>query len=161
MSVCAALRSSGPHQAAFVYSIGARFARFPGTGSRFGALRARRSPFPGTGSRFGALGACRSPFPGTGSRFGALRARRSPFPGTGTPRPSSHAPSPRASTWPRRPLAYSPRVATITALMVCIRFSASSKTMLAGLSKTSSVTSTPSRPNLAWTSRPTCVSRLW
>ena len=34
-----------------------------------------------------------------------------------------------------------PSVATITALIVCMRFSASSKTMLAGLSKTSSVTS--------------------
>jgi len=55
---------------------------------------------------------------------------------------------------------YSPRVATITALMVCILFSASSKTMLAGLSKTSSVTSMPSRPNFSWTSRPTLVSRL-
>ena len=56
---------------------------------------------------------------------------------------------------------YSPRVATITALIVCIRFSASSKTMLFTDSKTSSVTSMPSRPNCRYTSRPACVSRLW
>ena len=56
---------------------------------------------------------------------------------------------------------YAPSVATITALMVCIRFSASSKTMLAGLSNTSSVTSTPFRPNFWKTSSPTLVSRLW
>ena len=55
----------------------------------------------------------------------------------------------------------SPRVATMTALMVCMRFSASSKTMLLLPSKTSSVTSTPSRPNFSYTSRPTPVSRLW
>ena len=41
----------------------------------------------------------------------------------------------------------SPNVATMTALMVCIRFSASSKTMLFLPSKTSSVTSMPSKPN--------------
>ena len=39
-----------------------------------------------------------------------------------------------------------PRVATMTALMVCMRFSAWSKTMEAGDSKTSSVTSRPSMP---------------
>ena len=50
---------------------------------------------------------------------------------------------------------YSPNVATMTALMVCIRFSASSKTMLFSLSNTSSVTSMPSRPNCLLTSRPT------
>jgi hypothetical protein len=42
---------------------------------------------------------------------------------------------------------YDPRVATITALIVCKRFSASSKTMECFDSKTSSVTSIPSRPN--------------
>ena len=41
-------------------------------------------------------------------------------------------------------------VAAMTALMVCIRFSASSKTMEAGLSKTSSVTSMAVRPNFSW-----------
>lgn len=40
-------------------------------------------------------------------------------------------------------ISYFPRVATITALMVCIRFSASSNTTSAYLSKTSSVTSFP------------------
>ena len=40
-------------------------------------------------------------------------------------------------------------VAAMTALMVCIRFSASSKTMEASLSKTSSVTSIQSIPNLS------------
>ena len=42
---------------------------------------------------------------------------------------------------------YSPNVATITALIVCILFSASSNTIEFSDSKTSSVTSTPSRPN--------------
>ena len=56
---------------------------------------------------------------------------------------------------------YAPSVATITAFIVCMRFSASSKTMLAGLSNTSSVTSTPLRPNFWNTSSPTFVSRLW
>ncbi len=41
------------------------------------------------------------------------------------------------------------KVAAMTALMVCIRFSASSKTMDASLSKTSSVTSMQSMPNLS------------
>jgi len=40
-------------------------------------------------------------------------------------------------------------VAAITALMVCIRFSASSKTMERSLSKTWSVTSIQSMPNLS------------
>ena len=40
-------------------------------------------------------------------------------------------------------------VAAMTALMVCIRFSASSKTMEASLSKTSSVTSMQEMPNLS------------
>lgn len=40
-----------------------------------------------------------------------------------------------------------PNVATITAFIVCIRFSASSKTMEFGDSKTSSVTSMPFNPN--------------
>ena len=41
------------------------------------------------------------------------------------------------------------RVAAITALMVCIRFSASSNTMEAGDSNTSSVTSMQSMPNFS------------
>ena len=41
----------------------------------------------------------------------------------------------------------SPSVATITALMVCMRFSAWSKTIECSDSKTSSVTSSASRPN--------------
>ena len=51
----------------------------------------------------------------------------------------------------RRPAKrYFANVATITAFMVCIRFSAWSKTILAGDSKTSSVTSIPPyRPNSA------------
>ena len=51
----------------------------------------------------------------------------------------------------RRPAQrYFANVATITAFMVCIRFSAWSKTILAGDSKTSSVTSIPPyRPNSA------------
>lgn len=43
----------------------------------------------------------------------------------------------------------SPSAATITALIVCIRFSAWSNTMLAGLSNTSSVTSTPFKPKVS------------
>lgn len=46
-------------------------------------------------------------------------------------------------------LAYSPKVATITALIVCIRFSASSNTIEFSLSKTSSVTSKPSILNFS------------
>ena len=41
------------------------------------------------------------------------------------------------------------KVAAMTALMVCMRFSASSKTMEASLSKTSSVTSIQVMPNLS------------
>ena len=47
----------------------------------------------------------------------------------------------------RRENGYS--VAAMTALMVCIRFSASSKTMECAPSKTSSVTSMQSMPNLS------------
>ena len=47
----------------------------------------------------------------------------------------------------------------MTALMVCIRFSASSKTMDWGLSNTSSVTYMASRPNFSPISLPTFV--LW
>ena len=43
----------------------------------------------------------------------------------------------------------SPSAATITALIVCIRFSAWSNTMLAGLSNTSSVTYTPFKPKVS------------
>ena len=49
----------------------------------------------------------------------------------------------------------------ITALMVCIRFSASSKTRDAGDSKTWSVTSMASRPNRSPISRPTWVLWSW
>ncbi len=46
--------------------------------------------------------------------------------------------------------------------MVCIRFSAWSKTMLAGDSNTSSVTSTPStRPNASASLRPIAVCWSW
>src|SRR5664279_4718261 len=55
----------------------------------------------------------------------------------------------------------SPRVATKTALMLCIRFSAWSKTTDRGDSKTSSVTSSPSNPYLVKICPPTVVSRLW
>src|SRR5262249_4193798 len=55
----------------------------------------------------------------------------------------------------------SSRVATITALMVCSRFSDSSKTSDAADSKTSSVTSSASSPNLSKISLATCVSVLW
>ena len=41
-------------------------------------------------------------------------------------------------------------VAAMTALIVCMRFSASSNTMLCGPSNTSSVTSMASRPYLSW-----------
>src|SRR3954451_19424129 len=54
-----------------------------------------------------------------------------------------------------------PRVATMTALIVCIRFSASSNTIDAGDSNTSSVTSSDSRPYFSRISWPTCVSELW
>ena len=49
----------------------------------------------------------------------------------------------------------------MTALIVCSRFSASSKTSDAGDSKTSSVTSSESIPNFSKISLPTCVSVLW
>lgn len=53
------------------------------------------------------------------------------------------------------------KVAAITALMVCILFSASSKTMDCALSKTSSVTSMLSLPNFSPISLPTVVLRSW
>ena len=49
----------------------------------------------------------------------------------------------------------------MTALMVCIRFSASSNTMEAGDSKTSSVTSMQSMPNFSKMERPIEVLRSW
>ena len=52
-----------------------------------------------------------------------------------------------------------PNVAAITALMVCIRFSASWNTMDCGPVNTSSVTSMASRPNFSPISLPTAV--LW
>src|SRR6516165_2188649 len=51
-----------------------------------------------------------------------------------------------------------PRVATRTALIVCIRFSASSNTIEAGDSNTSSVTSSAFRPYFSYRSSPTLVS---
>src|SRR5690606_18591322 len=54
-----------------------------------------------------------------------------------------------------------PRVATSTALMVCMRFSAWSKTIEAGLANTSSVTSMAQMPNFCSISRPVEVSVLW
>ena len=51
--------------------------------------------------------------------------------------------------WVGRQKAYAPRVAAITALMVCIRFSASSKTTDWEDSKTSSVTSISVMPNFS------------
>jgi hypothetical protein len=63
------------------------------------------------------------------------------------------APRPRASHWPI--------VATRTALIVCILFSAWSKTTDALLSNTSSVTSMQSMPNFWNVASPTSVSRLW
>ncbi len=51
-----------------------------------------------------------------------------------------------------------PSVATSTALIVCSRFSASSKTTEAGDSNTSSVTSSASRPYFSKSSLPTLVS---
>ena len=64
---------------------------------------------------------------------------------SGSPRRSSAFP-PSATTTRTSQL---PRVATMTALIVCIRFSASSKTSEAGDSKTSSVTSSASIPNFS------------
>jgi hypothetical protein len=64
---------------------------------------------------------------------------------SGSPRRSSAFP-PSATT---TRMGQSPNVATITALMVCIRFSASSKTSDASDSKTSSVTSRASIPNFS------------
>ena len=54
-----------------------------------------------------------------------------------------------------------PRVAAMTALMVCMRFSASWKTMLCLPVKTSSVTSMASRPNFSPMVRPTWVQWSW
>src|SRR5690554_1002425 len=54
-----------------------------------------------------------------------------------------------------------PSVATNTALMVCIRFSAWSNMIEAGLSNTSSVTSMAVRPNFCSISLPMTVSVLW
>ena len=53
------------------------------------------------------------------------------------------------------------RVASITALMVCMRFSASSNTMEAGDSNTSSVTSISSMPNFSEICLPMAVLRSW
>ena len=60
-----------------------------------------------------------------------------------------------------RPGRQSPSVATMTALIVCSRFSAWSKTIECSDSKTSSVTSRPSMPYSSKISSPTFVSRLW
>ena len=49
----------------------------------------------------------------------------------------------------------------MTALMVCMRFSASSKTLEAGLSKTSSVTSCSVMPNCSHYSAPMVVLVSW
>ncbi len=54
---------------------------------------------------------------------------------------------------------YYPRLATITALIVCILFSASSNTTEYLLSNTSSVTSKAVNPNLLYISIPTFVLR--
>ena len=62
---------------------------------------------------------------------------------------------------PHRDRLTSPSVATITALIVCIRFSAWSKTIDRSDSNTSFVTSIPSMPNLSKMSSPTFVSRSW
>ena len=61
----------------------------------------------------------------------------------------------------RRTQNCAPRVAAMTALMVCMRFSASWKTMLCLLVKTSSVTSMASRPNFSPMTRPTSVQWSW
>ncbi len=61
----------------------------------------------------------------------------------------------------RRDQNCAPRVAAMTALMVCMRFSASWKTMLCLLVKTSSVTSMASRPNFSPMTRPTSVQWSW
>ena len=49
----------------------------------------------------------------------------------------------------------------MTAFIVCMRFSASSKTMDCGPSKTSFVTSSASRPYFSPTSLPMVVFRSW
>ena len=56
---------------------------------------------------------------------------------------------------------YAPKVAAMTALMVCMRFSASWKTMDCGPLKTSSVTSMASRSNFSPISLPTAVLWSW
>ena len=61
----------------------------------------------------------------------------------------------------RRDQNCAPRVAAMTALMVCMRFSASWKTMLCLLVKTSSVTSMASRSNFSPMTRPTSVQWSW
>ena len=61
----------------------------------------------------------------------------------------------------RNALPESGMVATSTALIVCIRFSAWSKTIEAGDSKTSSVTSMQSMPKRLAISAPTSVSVPW
>src|SRR5215207_782323 len=87
-----------------------------------------------------------------------------------TPRPSPWIPEARGELVrpgvDRRPdiaaASIQARVATSTALIVCSRFSAWSKTTLAGERKTSSVTSSPFRiPVASAISRPTVVSASW
>ena len=56
---------------------------------------------------------------------------------------------------------YAPKVAAITALIVCIRFSASSKTTDCSDSNTSSVTSISLMPKRSPISLPIVVSRSW
>ena len=66
---------------------------------------------------------------------------------------------PYACAWLNPAQNSAPNVAAITALMVCIRFSASWNTMDCGPVNTSSVTSMASRPNFSPISLPTAV--LW
>ena len=69
--------------------------------------------------------------------------------------------NPCSKKWPQPLFRQSFISSYITALMVCIRFSASSKTRDAGDSKTWSVTSMASRPNRSPISRPTWVLWSW
>ena len=68
---------------------------------------------------------------------------------------------PYACAWFNPAQNSAPNVAAITALMVCIRFSASWNTMDCGPVNTSSVTSMASRPNFSPISLPTAVLWSW
>src|SRR5690606_24116387 len=129
---------------------GAAADRLPGRGARPGPRAAPPAHPAGTG-RTGPLAGAR---PGPAADPHAQLVLRPPAHAErqGGVDPTAHGPGPADRQ---------ARVATSTALIVCMRFSASSKTTEWGDSKTSSVTSSDLSPCVSYTSRATCVPRTW